>query len=168
MRVAVSAIAVATTFAVLGVRPAAPSSGALNACHLLAQVIRANPYWSINLRKHTFVAAAGGGWRCELTSVPPKGSVSPAFLVLMTFFASPNARVAHANMAVSPDPPVHGTAADEAFAREQHAGGATTTRVTWRKGRYWGWFSIHGPRLVGDLDDAKDLLNPFVRRVPRT
>jgi hypothetical protein len=147
---------------------AAAAPNAVNACSMLARVVQANHYWWINLTRHSFVPSAGRAWRCELTSVPAKGSVSPAFGVLLTFFSSPSAAIAHANMSISPDPALRLTGADEARARELHDGGGTTTRVTWRKGRYWGWFSIHGPKLVGDLDDARDLLGGFVRLLPRT
>ena len=155
-----------TLLGVVATRATAAPNG-VNACSLLARAIHAHPYWSIRLTKRSFLPAAGGGWRCELTSTSPKGSVSPAFGVLLTFFISPSASIAHTNMAISPDPPLRLVGADEARARETHDGGATTTRVTWRKGRYWGWFSVYGPKLVGDIDDAKDLLGPFVRLLPR-
>lgn len=64
--------------------------------------------------------------------------------------------------------PLRGTGADEAFAQEAHQGGATSTRVTWRKGRYWGWLSVQGPKDAGDIEDATDLLEGFARRLPRT
>jgi hypothetical protein len=168
MRLTLAATVVGAALAAFSAPSASPSPNAVNACSLLAKAIRADPYWSIHLTKRSFIAAGGGSWRCELTSVPPKGSVSAAFLVLLTFFASPSASVAHQNLSVSPDPPARGTGADEALAREKHQGGATNTRVTWRKGRYWGWLSVQGPKLVGDLDDARDLLRAFVRLLPRT
>src|SRR5437867_916665 len=123
MRLTLTATIVGAALAAFGASAASPSPNAVNACNLLARVIHSDVYWSIHLTKHSFRPAAGGAWRCELTSVPPKGSVSPAYGVLLTFFTSPSASIAHANMAISSDPPLRLTGADEARAREVHDGG---------------------------------------------
>lgn len=171
MRLRVTLIAVGLALAALGAQPTAASTAAtVNACKLLAGAVHDERYWAVNLTKHTFMPAGGGAWRCELTSEPPQGSVSPAFVVVLTFFASPSAGIAHANVAslARKGRPLRGTGADEAFAQEAHQGGATSTRVTWRKGRYWGWLSVQGPKDAGDIEDATDLLEGFARRLPRT
>jgi hypothetical protein len=140
----------------------------VNACKLLAAAVRDEPPWASRLTKRTFTAAGGGAWRCELTSAPPKGSVSPRFILVLYFFASPTAAIAHTNVAsvAKKGPPLRGTGASEAFAKEVHQGGSTSTGVTWRKGRDWGLLSVQGPGQTGDREDAGDLLAGFVRRLP--
>jgi hypothetical protein len=158
------------TLAGVGAGAAAASQAApVNACKVLTTAVHAEPYWSVHLTKHSFVPAAGGGWRCELTSEPPKGSVTAAYALALMFFASRTPALAHTNVALlaGKGPALRGTGADEAFAKETHEGGATSTRVTWRKGRYWGWLSVEGPKLAGDADDARDLLRGFTSRLSR-
>jgi hypothetical protein len=152
--------------ALLATVAASSSRAAVSPCPLLAAAVHTEPAWSVRLSRHTFTQS-GGSWRCELTSVPPKGSVTPTFALVLYFFVSPTPAVAHTNVALlqRKGPPLAGTGADEAFAVEKHESGATNTRATWRKGRYWGWLSVGGPKLAGDREDARDLLGGFTRRL---
>jgi hypothetical protein len=163
-------IAATVGLTALVAQASAKPAATADACKLLAAAVHDERYWALNLTHHIFTPAGGGAWRCEFTGVPPKGSISPSFVLVLTFFASPTAAVAHTNAAwlQGKGPALRGTGADEAFAKEAHQGGATSTRVTWRKGRYWGWLSVQGPKLAGDRDDARDLLTGFARRLPRT
>jgi hypothetical protein len=140
----------------------------VNACALLAAGVRTDHYWAINLTKHSYIATGGGGYRCELTSAPAAGSVTPAFGVVLTFFTSRTTALAHQNVALlqRKGATLPGTGADEAYASETHDAGGTSTRATWRRGRYWGWLAVTGPKLAGDRDDARDLLRAFVSRLP--
>ncbi len=45
--------------------------------------------------------------------------------------------------------------------------GTSDTAIIWRRGRYTGSFAIAGPGDYGDLESAKDYLEPFLARVPR-
>jgi len=139
-------------------------------CKLLAAAVKAEPAWGIRLSQQNSVASGGGSWRCELSSKPPAGSITPEFLLVLYFFVSRNAGAAHQNVALTArkGPALAGTGANEAWAVEKHQGGATNTRVTWRRGRYWGWLSIGGLRLSGDTEDARELLRDFLRRLPAT
>lgn len=172
-------VILATALAVLagfGSQAAARETGKVNGCKLLASTIAQDAYWKANLTRHIF-GTIGRSQRCEFASKPPQGSVTSQFLVVLYFGAarsSSSARlavrtfVAQARQAGKPVVRVRGIGADEAWAVElQQSPGANVTQAYWSKGRFWGWLSVAGPELHGDIDDAKDLLKPFLRRLPR-
>jgi hypothetical protein len=159
-----AAVASAAVVVAAGPSTAAP----VNACGLFAAAVSGNHYWAANLTKHVYVAN-GSGSRCEWTSIPPAGSVTPAFALVLTFFSNGTTALAHQNIAFlqRKGDVLQNTGADEAFATQMHEAGGTSTRVAWRRGRYWGFLSVAGPKLVGDRDDARDLLKAFIARLPR-
>ena len=137
-------LGVACAAAALAVAGAQRSqAAAVHPCPLFAAAVRTDGYWSLHLTKHSFVSTGGGAWRCELASPPPPGSVSPEFTALVVFFTSPTPAVAHQNVAslLRKGAALQVTGADEAFATELHQRGSTSTRVTWRRNRYWGWLA---------------------------
>jgi hypothetical protein len=174
-----STISIAFSALVLGglcaqATAAAPRS--VKACELLASVVHRDFLLRHNLPLHTFTSV-GQGWRCEFTSKPIKGTVSFEYTLLLYFFTSPSAAVAHENWqslwhqaraAGRKAVRLPGSGADEAFVIETRSPHSTSTTATWRKGRYWGWLSMAGPGLRGDTEDVRDVLKDFLPGVPRS
>jgi hypothetical protein len=148
----------------------------VDGCTLLASVIAQSPHWKARLAGglHTF-GTIGSSQRCEFTSTPIKG-VNFQFLVVLYFGEAATAALArlkisslrayteksgHHTVALS------GVGADGGWAVELNSAAATVTHAYWSKGRYLGWLNISGPNLTADLDNAKDLLRLFLRRLPR-
>jgi hypothetical protein len=164
------AVACAVLAAVLLAAPATPAVP--DACKLMGAAIKAKGgLWPVNLTvKDREKTVSPPGVVCTWNDNPSK--LDGFYHLSLYFYVASSPATAKANLpklvTIPKAKPLGGTGADQAFARESTLPGTSTTTSTgWREGRYWGSMLVSGNGENGDLDDAREFLRLFVKRLPR-
>jgi hypothetical protein len=152
--------------------PASAAAASVDGCKLMAAAIKAHAVWPLVLTEYDYERTTEPpGVVCTWNEKRKESSVGLVHHLSLYFFVAPSAAAARAalrtRLVVSTKRALRGTGADEAYAKETQGPHATFTSVAWRKDRYWGQMLVAGPRLSGDLDDARELLALLMRRLPR-
>jgi hypothetical protein len=165
-------VALALALAATSARGSESVTG-IGGCKLMSSALRAwGGTWPHVLTVHDFETTADpSGAHCTWNEAPGPPTSGLAHHLTLAVYIAPSAAAAHAEVRkfmVPPEPVVvRGTGADEVHAKSTHGSVGTFTRASWRKGRYWGKILLSGPGPAGDLDDLKELLVQFVRRLAR-